>query len=75
MTDVVSNQAFKPWELGDNLARMKLELGSKAPGTEAMELLHAAAFRFIKLWIVILDFIFFDFLDPLSALGFYFTFL
>jgi ubiquinol-cytochrome c reductase core subunit 2 len=45
LTDVVSNQAFKPWELGDNLPRLKLEVDTKAPGTEAMELLHAAAFR------------------------------
>ena len=46
MTDVVSNQAFKPWELGDNVYRLKLEVDNKAPGTEAMELLHAAAFRY-----------------------------
>jgi ubiquinol-cytochrome c reductase core subunit 2 len=45
LTDVVSNQAFKPWELGDNVYRLKLEVDNKAPGTEAMELLHAAAFR------------------------------
>jgi len=45
LTDVVSNQAFKPWELGDSLNRLRLEVGNKAPGTEAMELLHAAAFR------------------------------
>ena len=46
LAEVVSNQSFKPWELGDNLHRLKLEVGSKTPSTEAMELLHAAAFRY-----------------------------
>jgi len=45
LAEVVSNQSFKPWEMSDNLHRLKLEVGSKTPGTEAMELLHAAAFR------------------------------
>ena len=53
LTDVVSNQEFKPWELGDNFARLKLEVDNKAPGTEAMELLHSAAFRYFKSYIYI----------------------
>jgi len=45
LTDVVSNQAFKPWELGDSLPRMKVELNQVSPSSEALELLHLAAFR------------------------------
>jgi len=45
LADAVSNQAFKPWELGNTQGRMKLELGQKSPATEALELLHQAAFR------------------------------
>eukprot|EP00088_Acartia_fossae_P002638 TRINITY_DN11094_c0_g1_i1.p1 TRINITY_DN11094_c0_g1~~TRINITY_DN11094_c0_g1_i1.p1 ORF type:complete len:457 (-),score=182.33 TRINITY_DN11094_c0_g1_i1:163-1503(-) len=45
LTDVVSNQSFKPWELGDTLPRMRVELGNVSPGTKALELLHQAAFR------------------------------
>eukprot|EP00092_Neocalanus_flemingeri_P004105 GFUD01004417.1.p1 GENE.GFUD01004417.1~~GFUD01004417.1.p1 ORF type:complete len:447 (-),score=104.56 GFUD01004417.1:452-1792(-) len=45
LTDVVSNQAFKPWELERSSPRMKLELASRSPATQAVELLHQAAFR------------------------------
>ena len=45
LCDVVSNQAFKPWELERNLPRMKLELATKNPAADAVELLHQAAFR------------------------------
>jgi len=45
LTDIVSNQAFKPWELHDTLPRMSLELHNLAPETKALELLHSAAFR------------------------------
>merc|ERR1719341_2852994 len=45
LTDVVSNQAFKPWELARSAPRMKLELASQSPATQAVELLHQAAFR------------------------------
>jgi len=45
LTDTVSNQAFKPWELNDSLPRMKLELAGISPATQALELLHLAAFR------------------------------
>lgn len=46
LTDTVSNQAFKPWELNDSLPRMKLELAGISPATQALELLHLAAFRY-----------------------------
>jgi len=45
LTDVVSNQAFKHWELSNNLPRMKLEVATRSPATQAVELLHQAAFR------------------------------
>merc|ERR1712123_209168 len=45
LTDVVSNQAFKTWELTRCAPRMKLELASASPATQAVELLHQAAFR------------------------------
>merc|ERR1712129_617838 len=45
LTDVVSNQAFKTWELTRWAPRMKLELASASPATQAVELLHQAAFR------------------------------
>ena len=45
LTDIVSNQAFKPWELGDNLPRLKLELAQVSPSAQALELLHLASFR------------------------------
>merc|ERR1712123_196972 len=45
LTEVVSNQAFKPWEVERSIPRMKLELASRSPATEAVELLHQAAFR------------------------------
>jgi len=45
LTDVVSGQTFKPWELSRSVPRLKLDLASRAPATQAMELLHEAAFR------------------------------
>lgn len=45
LVDIVSNQMFKPWELADNLPRMKLDLAGLSPATVASELLHQAAFR------------------------------
>merc|ERR1712172_340948 len=45
LCDVVSNQSFKPWELERNVPRMKLELATKNPAADAVEMLHQAAFR------------------------------
>merc|ERR1712112_676467 len=45
LTDSVSNSLYKPWEVQRTLPRMKLELATRSPATQAMELLHEAAFR------------------------------
>lgn len=45
LTDVVSSQAFKPWELKDVVPRLKLDLAQLPSSTLALELLHQAAFR------------------------------
>merc|ERR1711936_1212845 len=45
LTEVASNQAFKPWELERVTPNIKLELASRSPATQAVELLHQAAFR------------------------------
>lgn len=46
LADVVSNQAFKPWEVERSAAGMiKLELAQRSPASQAVELLHQAAFR------------------------------
>ena len=45
LTDSVSNSVYKPWEVQRTLPRMKLELATRSPATQAMELLHEAAFR------------------------------
>lgn len=45
LTDMVSNQAFKQWELERNLPRLKLELAQKGAAVEVIELLHQVAFR------------------------------
>jgi len=45
LADVVSNQTFKPWELEKNTPRMKVEIAQRSPASQAVELLHQAAFR------------------------------
>jgi len=45
LADVVSNQMFKTWELERSVPSMKLELSQVSPATQALELLHKAAFR------------------------------
>jgi hypothetical protein len=45
LNDVATKQAFKPWELADNVPRIRYELASRAPQTRALNLLHRAAFR------------------------------
>jgi len=45
LTDAVSNAAFKPWEVSGVAGRMKLELAQRDQATQAVELLHEAAFR------------------------------
>merc|ERR1712209_208558 len=45
LTDSVSNSVYKPWEVERSLPRLKLELATRSPATQALELLHQAAFR------------------------------
>lgn len=45
LADSVSGQVFKPWEVQRTLPRLKLELASRSGASQAMELLHQAAFR------------------------------
>jgi hypothetical protein len=43
--DVASKQVFKPWELSDNIPRLKYELSTVSPFAKLMDLLHRAAYR------------------------------
>lgn len=43
--EVGTQPVFKPWELKDNIQRIKAELAVRDPSTIAIDLLHAAAFR------------------------------
>ena len=45
LTDSVSNSVYKPWEVERSLPRLKLDLATRSPATQALELLHQAAFR------------------------------
>ncbi|XP_046994933.1 cytochrome b-c1 complex subunit 2, mitochondrial [Schistocerca americana] len=45
LEDVATKQAFKPWELSDNLPRLKYELASIPDPVRALDLLHTAAYR------------------------------
>lgn len=45
LASVATQPSFKPWELADNLKRIKIELAMRDPSTLALELLHGAAFR------------------------------
>ncbi|XP_069688022.1 COP9 signalosome complex subunit 1-like [Periplaneta americana] len=43
--DVAAKQVFKPWELSDNIPRLKYELGGVSPHARLLDLLHKAAYR------------------------------
>lgn len=43
--NVATKPSFKPWELGDNVHRIKTDLALRDPSTLALELLHSAAYR------------------------------
>lgn len=43
--NVATQPAFKPWEVSDNVQRIKSDLALRDPSTVTMELLHSAAFR------------------------------
>ncbi|XP_039755718.1 cytochrome b-c1 complex subunit 2, mitochondrial-like [Pararge aegeria] len=45
LNKLVSNQEFRPWELSDNVPRLKFDLAAIPPQVRAVDLLHKAAFR------------------------------
>ncbi|EFN83794.1 Cytochrome b-c1 complex subunit 2, mitochondrial [Harpegnathos saltator] len=45
LEDVATQQVFKPWELSDQLPRLRYELSTVPETTRIMELLHKAAYR------------------------------
>ena len=45
LKDVSVGQIFKPWEITDNLPRLKYELETLAPEVRVLEALHKVAFR------------------------------
>lgn len=42
---VATEQLFKPWELSDNISRLKYELALVPPQARVIDMLHGAAFR------------------------------
>ncbi|XP_047993272.1 cytochrome b-c1 complex subunit 2, mitochondrial [Leguminivora glycinivorella] len=45
LNNLISNQEFRPWELSDNVPRLKYDIAALAPQVRAVDLLHKAAFR------------------------------
>ncbi|XP_013140170.1 PREDICTED: cytochrome b-c1 complex subunit 2, mitochondrial-like [Papilio polytes] len=45
LNKIVSNQEFRPWELTDNLPRLRYDIAALPPQVRAVDLLHKAAFR------------------------------
>ncbi|XP_068618244.1 cytochrome b-c1 complex subunit 2, mitochondrial-like [Battus philenor] len=45
LNKIVSNQEFRPWELSDNLPRLKFDIAALPPQVRAVDLLHKAAYR------------------------------
>ncbi|KAI8426374.1 hypothetical protein MSG28_005223 [Choristoneura fumiferana] len=45
LNNLVSNQEFRPWELSDNVPRLKYDIAALGPQVRAVDLLHKAAFR------------------------------
>lgn len=45
LEDVATQQVFKPWEISDQLPRLRYELSMIPETTRIMELLHKAAYR------------------------------
>lgn len=45
LRSVAAEQVFKPWELSDNLPRLKYELAQVAPEARVVDMLHGAAYR------------------------------
>jgi len=45
LQDATLNQAFKPWEISDNLPRLKLDRATRTPEIRILDLIHKAAYR------------------------------
>lgn len=45
LEDVATQQVFKPWEISDELPRLRYELSTIPETIRIMELLHKAAYR------------------------------
>lgn len=45
LNNMISNQEFRPWELSDNMPRLKFDLAALPPQVRAVDLLHKAAYR------------------------------
>jgi ubiquinol-cytochrome c reductase core subunit 2 len=45
LKDAAVNQAFKPWEINDNVPRLRIERSIRSPEVRIMELIHKAAYR------------------------------
>ncbi|XP_066991507.2 cytochrome b-c1 complex subunit 2, mitochondrial [Anabrus simplex] len=45
LEDAATKQMFKPWELSDNVPRLKFELAALPPTVQLLELLHKAAYK------------------------------
>ncbi|XP_045766240.1 cytochrome b-c1 complex subunit 2, mitochondrial [Maniola jurtina] len=45
LSNLVSNQEFRPWELSDNVPRLKFDLAAIPPQVRAVDLLHKATYR------------------------------
>ncbi|XP_013190871.1 cytochrome b-c1 complex subunit 2, mitochondrial [Amyelois transitella] len=45
LASLISRQEFRPWELSDNVPRLKYELAALYPQVRAVDLLHKAAYR------------------------------
>jgi ubiquinol-cytochrome c reductase core subunit 2 len=45
LKEVSLNQVFKPWEIEDNIPRLKYDLALRTPEVRVLEAIHKAAFR------------------------------
>lgn len=45
LQDATLSQAFKPWEVRDNLPRLKLDRATRTPEARILDLIHKSAFR------------------------------
>lgn len=45
LSSVATEQEFRPWEIADNIGRLRLELATRPPQLRTVDLLHKAAYR------------------------------